>query len=91
MDMEWIITFASASNPTAQISIIKNNNTHAQQGITISIEVDDIENLYQKATEMNYKIVYPITNETWSVRRFFVEDPNSVIINLMHHIVPTVK
>ncbi len=87
MDMEWILTFASASNPTAQLSIVKKVKPNvADSDITISIEVNDIDNLYAKAIALDYKIPYPITNESWGVRRFFVKDPNGVIINLMCHL-----
>jgi catechol 2,3-dioxygenase-like lactoylglutathione lyase family enzyme len=30
-------------------------------------------------------IVYPVTDEPWGVRRFFVADPNGVIINILSH------
>lgn len=87
MDMEWILTFVSLSNPTAQISIVKSDTaTVADPGVTISIEVADVDSLYKKAVEMNYKIAYPVTTESWGVRRFFAEDPNGVTINLMQHV-----
>ena len=91
MDMEWILTFASASNPTAQLSIVKKDKPNsADSDITISIEVNDIDSLYAKAIAKNYTIPNPITNEPWGVRRFFVKDPNEVIINIMCHItIPT--
>lgn len=87
MDMKWILTFASNSNPTAQISIVQNDNPdNSNSNITLSIEVSDIDELYDKAKSLNYEITYQITNEPWGVRRFFVKDPNGVTINLMTHI-----
>jgi predicted enzyme related to lactoylglutathione lyase len=87
MDMEWILTFASASNPAAQITIVKKVKPNvADSDITIFVEVNDIDNLYARAIALDYKIAYPITNESWGVRRFFVKDPNGVIINLMCHL-----
>lgn len=41
--------------------------------------------MYEKAKLLNYEIPYPITNEPWGVRRFFVKDPNGVTINVMSH------
>jgi len=89
MDMEWILTFSSVSNPTAQISIVKNDKPNVfDSDITITIEVNDIDSLYKKAVSLDYKIPYPITNESWGVRRFFVKDPNNVIVNIMCHLFP---
>jgi uncharacterized glyoxalase superfamily protein PhnB len=33
-----------------------------------------------------HPIVYPLTNESWGVRRFHVSDPNGVLINIMSHL-----
>ncbi len=87
MDMEWIITFASASNPFVQISVVKNDKPNIfDSDVSISIEVNDIDALYKKAIALDYKIPYPITNEPWGVRRFFVKDPSNVVVNIMCHL-----
>jgi predicted enzyme related to lactoylglutathione lyase len=87
MDMEWILTFVSSTNQTAQISIVKGENTAgSHSSITLSIEVSDLDALYDKALSFHYEIVYPITTEPWGVRRFFLKDPNGVTINLMTHL-----
>jgi predicted enzyme related to lactoylglutathione lyase len=87
MDMKWVLTFASDSNPTAQITIVQSDEPCAlDTGITLSIEVSEIDKLYERAKSLNYEITYAITNEPWGVRRFFVKDPNGVTINLMSHI-----
>ena len=88
MDMEWIITFASYKNPKAQITIVKTEspidiNTNP---VFLSIEVSDVDKMYEKAKNLNCEITYPITNEDWGVRRFFVKDPNGSILNLLTHI-----
>jgi 3-polyprenyl-4-hydroxybenzoate decarboxylase len=31
------------------------------------------------------EIVYPLTDESWGVRRFFVIDPNRVVLNVVSH------
>jgi predicted enzyme related to lactoylglutathione lyase len=87
MDMGWILTFASKENPTAQISIFQNdkNKPLDNTAIFISIEVSGVDNLYERAKKQNIEIVYPITDEPWGVRRFFVKDPNGVTINLLTH------
>jgi predicted enzyme related to lactoylglutathione lyase len=87
MDMQWVITFASATNPTAQITIVKSDDVENQySNITLSIEVADVDILYQKAIALHYEILYDIKDEPWGVRRFWVKDPNGVTINIMMHI-----
>jgi predicted enzyme related to lactoylglutathione lyase len=86
MDMNWIVTLASPSNPTAQINLLKNQSPSPQQpGVALSIEVADVDVVHANAVALGAKIIYPLTNEPWGVRRFHVADPNNVIINVMMH------
>jgi predicted enzyme related to lactoylglutathione lyase len=84
MDMGWVLTFASPTNPTAQITVMQKTKEATPQP-NMSIEVADVDAVHAKALELGLSIVYPITNEPWGVRRFFVADPNGVIINVMSH------
>ena len=86
MNRDEIITFASPDNRTAQISVMKQDNSFAPFHPDISIEVEDVDQVYHKAEEQNLEIVYPITDEPWGVRRFFVKDPNGKIINILSHV-----
>jgi predicted enzyme related to lactoylglutathione lyase len=84
MDMGWVITFVSRSNPTAQITVVRGDGSATVQP-QISIEVDDVDQVHANAVKRNLKIVYPLSDEPWGVRRFFVADPNGVVINVMSH------
>jgi catechol 2,3-dioxygenase-like lactoylglutathione lyase family enzyme len=85
MDMGFIMTFVSPSNPTSQISILRDDGTSALLP-NVSVEVEDVDKVYAAATERGIEIVYPLTNEPWGVRRFFVVDPNGMILNILSHI-----
>ncbi|MCB9838562.1 MAG: VOC family protein [Phycisphaeraceae bacterium] len=85
MDMGWYVCLASPSNPTAQIQLIRGDAAANANG-AISIEVADPDAIHATATAAGAEIVYPLTNEPWGVRRFFVKDPNGVTINVMRHI-----
>ncbi len=88
MDLGWILTFKSSENETAQISIVKSNDSLDKDANTtfISIEVSEVDTVYKKALAMKYEITYPITNEDWGVRRFFVKDPNGAVLNILSHL-----
>jgi catechol 2,3-dioxygenase-like lactoylglutathione lyase family enzyme len=83
MDLGWIVTFASTSNRTAQINV---QSPTAVPKVDYSVEVADLDACYEKAKALGYRIVYPLTTESWPVRRFFVEDPHGKIANIMTHI-----
>jgi predicted enzyme related to lactoylglutathione lyase len=85
MEKEWIITFVSDNNPTSQISIIRHEGSDLPHP-DVSIDVDNVDQMFAKANEQNINIVYPITDKPWGVRRFFVKDPNGKVINILSHL-----
>jgi len=84
MDMGWIVTLVSPNNPTAQITLLR-GPASAAPNPDLSIEVADVDAVHAKAIALGLQIVYPLTDEPWGVRRFFVTDPNGVVINVVNH------
>lgn len=85
METDAIVMFVSPDNPTAQISLIAPGANGAIDP-HMSIEVGDVDALHELARERGEDIVYPLTDEPWGVRRFFVRDPNGIVINVMMHV-----
>jgi len=85
MDMGFIVTLASASDPTAQVSLLRDDDPSSVLP-QMSIEVTDVDDVHARAVSNGLTIVYPLTNEPWGVRRFFVTDPNGIVINVMCHV-----
>ncbi len=85
MDMGWIATWGSVSNETAQLTVMSGDAT-APVAPDVSIEVEDVDAVFARASERGLEIVHPVTDEPWGVRRFFVRDPNGAVINVMQHV-----
>ena len=51
----------------------------------VSIEVDDVDEVYERARAAGAEIVYPLTDGEWGLRRFFVRDPNGALIDVTQH------
>jgi len=85
MDMGFIITFVSPANPTAQISVMRDEGASTLLP-DVSVEVQNVDEVHARAIERRLEIVYPLTDEPWGVRRFFVVDPNGTILNVMSHL-----
>lgn len=84
MDLGWVITYASPSNPTAQVTFMTHDET-APVVPDLSIEVDDVDAAYAALSETGAEIVHPLSDEVWGVRRFFVRDPNGKVVNVVGH------
>jgi catechol 2,3-dioxygenase-like lactoylglutathione lyase family enzyme len=85
MDLGWIVSFGSPTNPTAQLSVISRD---ASAGVhpDVSIEVEDVDVVHAQALAHGAEILHPLTDEPWGVRRFFVRDPNGAVVNVMMHV-----
>src|SRR5882757_6448725 len=81
MNLGWVATLSSPSNPTAQVTLIGEDpaGVHAD----ISVEVEDVDAVY--AAMCSADIVYELRDEPWGVRRFFVRDPNGKVVNVVSH------
>lgn len=84
MDQGWIRTYASKSDAPVQISIAAHGGSGTQTP-DLSIEVEDVDTYYQRAIALGYDIIYPLTDEPWQVRRFYVRDPFGKVINILSH------
>jgi catechol 2,3-dioxygenase-like lactoylglutathione lyase family enzyme len=81
--LDWILFFGTDQREV-QLSVMK-LDVKAQGHAGVSIEVDDVDTVYERALTAGAEIVYPLTDEEWGLRRFFVRDPNGAIINVTEH------
>ncbi|MFF0553490.1 VOC family protein [Streptomyces sp. NPDC004311] len=84
MNHGWIMTMASPSTPVAQISFTTGDRT-APVTPDMSVEVDDVDAVYEAVRGSGAEIVHPLQDEDWGVRRFFVRDPNGLVVNVLGH------
>jgi uncharacterized glyoxalase superfamily protein PhnB len=84
MNLGWVMTLASPSNPTAQVTFMSHDAT-APVTPDMSVEVADVDAAYAAMTESGAEIVRELRDEEWGVRRFFVRDPNGRVVNVLAH------
>jgi uncharacterized glyoxalase superfamily protein PhnB len=82
MDMGWVVTVASPTNSSAQVTIVGNDDMAAP---CISVEVADVDAVHAKAVERGFEIAYPLRDEDWGVRRFMLREPSGTIVNVLSH------
>jgi catechol 2,3-dioxygenase-like lactoylglutathione lyase family enzyme len=81
--LDWILFFGTDKREV-QLSVMK-LDVKAHVHPDVSIEVDDVDAVYERARAAGSHIVYPLTDEEWGLRRFFVRDPNGAVINVTEH------
>lgn len=84
MNLGWVVTLASPANPTAQVNLMTEDAT-APVVPDMSVEVDDVDAVYEAVRATGAEIVHPLQDEEWGVRRFFVRSPDGHVVNVLGH------
>lgn len=84
MDHGWIVTLGNQQTNNVQVSLAIEGGS-GRPVPDLSIEVDDVDAQFELANALGYNIVYPLTDEPWGVRRFFVRDPEGKLLNVLGH------
>ena len=84
MDHGWIVTLADAGTAAPQIVSASHGGSGAPVP-AVSIVADDVDATHARAVAMGLEIAWPLTDEPWGVRRFFVRDPAGTLLNVLSH------
>jgi len=58
------------------------------EGMFLTIEVDDVDSLYQENKEKGVDIKVELRDEPWGDRHFAIEDPNGIGIDIVKYSAP---
>jgi catechol 2,3-dioxygenase-like lactoylglutathione lyase family enzyme len=84
MDQGFIATVGSADRAPVQLSLASEGGSGTPRP-AISVEVDDLAAVLQRARQMGAPIEYGPVDEPWGVRRFFLRDPSGSLVNVLSH------
>jgi len=81
-----ILGLTSPANPSAQVLIPPVGLEDPQPRFGVDLGSPQAVDAAHAATvQRGLRVVYPLTDEPWGVRRFFVEDPAGTIVNVLAH------
>lgn len=84
MDYGWIETYGLPGKENIQISVASQGGSNTPTP-DLSIEVDDVDAMFERMKSAGYTIEYGPVDEPWGVRRFYVRDPFGKLINILAH------
>jgi catechol 2,3-dioxygenase-like lactoylglutathione lyase family enzyme len=81
-----VLDLQAPENPTAEVIV----GAQEMQDATprFGVDVGDpaaVDAAHAEAVRRGLRVVYPLTDEPWGVRRFFVEDPGGTVVNVLAH------
>lgn len=81
-----VVGLVSPGNRTAQVLIPSAGSEQPAPSFGVDLgTVDAVERAHAAVLERGLRVVYPLTEESWGVLRFFVEDPGGTIVNVLAH------
>jgi catechol 2,3-dioxygenase-like lactoylglutathione lyase family enzyme len=82
-----VLGLTSPTNPTAQVLIPPRgmDNPSPRLGVDVG-EPAAVDAAHAEAMRRGLRVVHPLTDEPWGVRRFFVEDPSGTVVNVLAHL-----
>ena len=81
-----VLCLRSPVNPSAEVILSPPGFEDPQP--SFGVDVGDpaaVDAAHAEAVSRGLRVVYPLTDEPWGVRRFFVEDPGGTIVNVLAH------
>ncbi|MYW92618.1 glyoxalase [Amycolatopsis rubida] len=77
----------SRDNPVAQVLVLPpgSGDPVPRWGIDLG-DPEAVDAAHAEAVRRGLRVVYPLTDESWGVRRFFVEDPGGNVVNVLAHL-----
>ncbi len=84
MDLGWIQTYVGSGNAVPQVSFAREGGSGTDVP-DLSIEVDNLDEVYQNAIAAKIPVLYGPVEEPWGVRRFYLKDPFGRVVNILTH------
>ena len=86
---EPVLGLASPADPGAQVIIPAVGFEDPQPHFGVDLgDPAAVDAAHDAALQRGLRVVYALRDEPWGVRRFFVEDPNGTIVNVLAHALP---
>jgi catechol 2,3-dioxygenase-like lactoylglutathione lyase family enzyme len=82
-----VLDLQSPEDPAAELIIGAQEMQEARPSFGVDLgEPAAVDAAHAAAVSRGLRVVYPLTDEPWGVRRFFVEDPGGTIVNVLAHV-----
>ena len=88
-DSDWYVQLCLSDNPEVEYGIIQQDHElvpdefqNCPTGMYVTFVVDNVDEKYKKALEMELPILQEPKNEFYGQRRFLTKDPNGCLIDI---------
>ena len=95
-ELDWYVQLQSPTDENLQLAFVQRGHdsvpkSFQQQprGVIVTIEVDDVDTLYEKALTLQLEIPLALRDEDWGQRHFMTVDPEGLLADVVKMIPPS--
>ena len=82
-----VLGLRSPDSPSAQVLVLPPDAERPRPRFGVDLgSPEAVDAAHAEAVRRGLRVVYPLTEEPWGVRRFFVEDPGGTVVNVLAHL-----
>ena len=85
---EPVLGLRSPVNRSAQIVVDTVDDSPPRFGIDVG-RPEAVDAAHAEVRRRGLRVVYPLSDEPWGVRRFFVRDPGGTVVSVLAHLEPS--
>ena len=95
-EIDWYVQLRAEHDENVQIAFVAKDHPSVPQGfgvdpqgVLITLELDDVDSVYERARELELPVVQELCDEEWGQRHFMVTDPNGLLVDVVKMIEPS--
>jgi catechol 2,3-dioxygenase-like lactoylglutathione lyase family enzyme len=89
-DSDWFVQLISAGSDQAQMGMVASDHESipaafraAGAGFLVTVEVEDVDSVYERAVSRGTPIKLSLRDEEWGQRHFIARDPNGIAVDVV--------
>jgi len=95
-EIDWFVQMQSEHDESIQIAFVRKDHSSVPagyqdqpKGVVVTFEYDEVDDLYERAQELEVPIVLELKDEEYGQRHFMVQDPNGLLVDVVKQIPPS--
>ena len=86
MEGDDFLGLGSPDVQSAQLVASRTGRERPQPHMGVDVgTADAVDAAHAEAERRGLEVVYPVTDEPWGIRRFFVRDPTGAVVSVLAH------
>lgn len=94
-DSDWYVSLKTTSEPIGQVAFVRWDHESVPaasrklpQGTLVTIETGAVDEIHERARELELELALPLRDEPWGQRHFMVRGPDGVLLDIVKLIPP---